>query len=94
MRFELQPADDGKHKYVGIFTQDDHVKKVPFGAKGYEDLTTHKNLLRKERYIQRHRTREDWTVPTNKGTLSRYILWENPSLQTSVRLFKQRFNLS
>jgi len=30
-------------------------KIVSFGAKGYEDFTTHKNEDRKQRYINRHR---------------------------------------
>jgi len=93
MKFQIESATDGKHKYVGIFTEDDHVKRIPFGAKGYEDMTTHKNPLRRQRYIQRHKARESWSSPMTKGALSRYILWETSSLQKNIQLFKQRFNL-
>jgi len=93
MKFHIEPAKDGKHKYIGVFTKDDHTLNVPFGAKGYEDLTTHKNVLRKTKYISRHKAREDWKNPTNKGTLSRFILWETPDLQKNVKIFKQKFNL-
>jgi hypothetical protein len=94
MKFNLERATDGKHKFIGIFTKDDHETKIPFGAKGYDDMTTHKNPLRRQRYIQRHKARETWTNPMTAGALSRYILWETPSLQKNIQLFKQRFNLT
>lgn len=90
MKFRVEPAHDGKHKYIGIF---DDTKHIPFGAKGYDDMTTHKNPLRRQRYIQRHKARETWSSPMTKGSLSRYILWETPNLEKNIQLFKQRFNL-
>ena len=45
-------ATDGKHKYYIITNAN---KKVYFGAVGYDDFTTHKDPLRKERYIARHK---------------------------------------
>ena len=51
-------ATDGKHKYYIITNAN---KKVYFGAVGYDDFTTHKDPLRKERYIARHKNKEDWT---------------------------------
>jgi hypothetical protein len=93
-KFHIEPATDGKHKYVGIFEKEDgHVTKIPFGAKGYEDLTTHKNVLRRQRYIARHKAREDWKNPMSAGALSRWILWETPELEKNIRIFKQKFNL-
>jgi hypothetical protein len=32
----------------------DGKKSIHFGASGASDFTQHKNLLRKERYLQRH----------------------------------------
>ena len=97
MKFELVPAKDGKHKYVGIFTKEtrlNNIKKVPFGAKNYEDYTTHKNPFRRLLYLARHRTRENWNDPMTPGSLSRYILWETPDLQKNIALFKERFKLN
>ena len=93
MKFHLEKATD-KHKYVGVFEKEDgHITRIPFGARGYEDMTTHKNNLRRLRYIARHKTREDWKSPMSAGALSRWILWETPNLETNVKLFKQKFNL-
>lgn len=95
MRFTLEPATDKKHKYIGVFTADDgSTTRVPFGAYGMEDLTIHKNRLRKSLYLVRHRPRENWNDPMTAGSLSRWILWETPSLAANIRRFKSKFNLT
>lgn len=65
-----------------------------FGATGYSDFTQHKDEDRKERYLKRHQATEDWNDPTSAGALSRWILWNKPTLLGSVRDFKQRFHLT
>lgn len=96
MKFELEKATDGKHKWIGVFTddKDEHIKRIPFGSSGYEDFTQHRNRLRRSMYIVRHRKNENWNDPMTAGALSRWILWETPHLETNVRRFKQKFNLS
>ena len=83
-------------KYQATFTYADRkqTKTVHFGASGYEDFTKHKDTKRKQRYIDRHRRKENWNDPTTAGSLSRYILWNKPSLQESITSYKKRFNLS
>lgn len=93
MKFELEKATDGKHKWIGVFTDKDTERRIPFGAAAYEDYTQHHNPLRKENYLTRHRAREDWSDPMTAGALSRWILWEYPSLTQSVREFKRKFSL-
>jgi len=96
MKFTLEPATDSTHKWVGVFTNETtkDERRIPFGAKGYEDYTQHKNPLRQENYLLRHRSREDWADPLTAGALSRWILWEATSIQEAVRKFKRRFSLS
>ena len=68
-------------------------KKIHFGAKGMSDYTIHKDDKRKQLYINRHNNgREDWTK-INPGALSRYILWNKPSIQESIKDFEKRFNI-
>ena len=64
-----------------------------FGAKGYSDYTQHKDNNRKERYIKRHIKNENWDDFFSAGSLSRYILWNKPTLEESITDFKRRFNL-
>lgn len=91
---KLVPAKDGVHKYTAYFETDEgKEKRVHFGAVGYSDFTKHKDEERKQRYIDRHREREDWGDPTTPGALSRYILWNKPTIAASVADYKRRFNL-
>jgi hypothetical protein len=94
MKFTLERATDGTHKWVGVFTDGDKEKRISFGAKGYEDFTQHHNPLRRERYLARHKAREDWNNPMTAGALSKWILWgESTDIRRNVRRFKERFNL-
>jgi hypothetical protein len=95
MKFKLIPATDKVHKWVGIFIDDEGKEtKVPFGQYGASDYTIHKNKLRRENYLNRHRPREDWNNPMTAGALSKMILWGNSTnLQTNVREFKDKFHL-
>jgi hypothetical protein len=96
MKFTLEPASDGKHKWVGVFTNPatKDERRVSFGAKGYEDYTQHHDKLRRENYLSRHRARENWNDPQTAGALSKWILWgESTSLPVNVRSFKRRFGL-
>jgi hypothetical protein len=89
----IKKSDDGKHKLVAEFSIDGRTKKVKFGSFGMSDYTKHKDIERKERYINRHKTREDWNNPISKGALSYWILWNKPTLSESIIDFKNKFNL-
>ena len=43
-------------------------KTIHFGAKGYEDFTTHKDPKRKANYLARHR-HENWDDPTTASVI-------------------------
>lgn len=63
----------------------DRLKKVSFGAKGYEDYTIHKDKERKERYINRHR-HDKLNDPYKPGFWAMYVLWNKPSKRESLKL--------
>lgn len=67
-------------------------KEIHFGAKGYSDFTKHKNQERKENYIKRHSKNENWNK-INAGSASRFILWNKPTIQQSVKDFEKRFHI-
>jgi hypothetical protein len=64
-----------------------------FGATGYSDYTLHKDKMRKSRYDSRHKRREDWNNPKTAGSLSKWVLWNKPSLKASISDYKKKFNL-
>ena len=78
-------------KYMAIFTNPRTT--VHFGAVGYSDFTKHKDTKRKQRYLNRHRKNENWNNPRTPGSLSRWILWNKPTLKASIKDYKKRFHL-
>ena len=67
---------------------------VHFGASGYTDfILSGGDEERKQRYLSRHRKNENWEDFMTAGSLSRYILWNKPSLNESIKDYKLRFNL-
>ena len=83
-------ATDNINKYFIITSTG---KKVSFGAKGYEDYTIHKDSERKQRYIDRHKNKENWTESgiDTKGFWSRWLLWHLPTIKESYEDIKKRF---
>ena len=69
----------------------DGKKTVSFGAKGYSDMTQHKDEERKKRYINRHKKNENWNDPKSAGFYARYILWNKPTLTASVADLRKQF---
>lgn len=88
----IRPSKKADKKYDAVFETDKkRTKTISFGAAGMEDFTMHKDEERKQRYLDRHRVRENWNKPDTAGALSRWILWNKPTLEASIRDYKQRF---
>jgi len=60
-------------------------KTIHFGSSEHENFTNHKDEERKERYIVRHRKRENWDDINTAGYWSRWVLWSKPTLEESIR---------
>lgn len=90
---EIKKSKKPGKKMEAIFLNldTDRTKTVAFGAKGMSDFTQHKDTDRKQLYLARHRARENWNNPTSAGSLSRWILWNKPSLRSSIADYKRRF---
>ena len=66
---------------------------IHFGARGYEDFTTHGDEKRKTAYLARHRTTEDWTLGgvESAGFWARWLLWNESSINASIKDINRRF---
>ena len=62
-------------------------KTVSFGDSNYDDFTKHKDTDRKEANIKRH-AKEDWSKSNiaSPAWMSRYTLWEKPTLIKSIKM--------
>lgn len=75
-------------------TDTGRTKVVHFGAKGMDDYTKTHDTAQRERYINRHKAREDFSKPDSAGALSRWILWgESTSLLSNISAYHRRFNI-
>ena len=95
MKVVIKKSTNKDKKYMAIFTNDKGkvVKTTHFGAAGMSDYTKHKDPLRKERYMKRHKKRENWNDYMSAGSLSRYILWGETTLKKSIDEYKKKFKL-
>jgi len=91
---KLENANDGVHKYKAVFKDGTSTK---FGSAGMNDFTIYsgqdsvKAALRKALYIKRHKSNENWSDPKSAGALSRYILWNRSTVESSLADYKRRF---
>ena len=70
-------------------------KTIHFGSAGLSDFTKNKDPERKNRYIARHKKRENWTKSGIKtaGFWSKHILWNKPTIRESIKNTENRFNI-
>lgn len=92
----LLKSTDDKKKWMVVIKSKNGNKTIHFGAAGYDDFTIHKDVKRKNNYINRHKTNEDWSKKgiLTPGFWSRWILWNKNSIQKSVRDVNRKFNLN
>lgn len=90
----IKPSTNKYKKLMATFLlSDKSTRIIHFGDPFYEDYTIHKDDKRKELYLNRHKSNENWKDPMSKGALSRWVLWNKPSLSASIKDFKNKFKL-
>ena len=89
MQILISPSNKPDKKFEARI---DGRKSIHFGAKSYSDFAIHKDPERKERYIDRHCKNEDWNNPLTAGFYSRWLLWNRPTLEESIRDTNRRFH--
>jgi hypothetical protein len=89
----ITKSDKPGKKMVATFRNGNLLKHTYFGAAGMDDYTKKHNDEQKARYLQRHKRNENWSDPQSAGALSRYILWNKPTVSASIADYKSKFNL-
>lgn len=97
----ISRSSNSEKKLMAVFEDSEgkKIKTTHFGQRGASDYTKHGDKERMERYLERHgggtttSTKEDWKDPTTAGALSRWLLWNKPSLSASFSDYKSRFGL-
>jgi len=94
---EILDYQKNRHPYLMI----DFAEEVIPGksAKGYKDFTIYSKGNKenaekiKASYLKRHSVRENWADYMTAGSLSRYILWNRPTIAQSIGVYLKTFNL-
>ena len=96
----IKPSSNKDKKLMATFERDNGRQiTTHFGASGMMDYTKYykqdKEVAKQKRenYLARHRANENWNDPTSAGSLSRWILWAEPTIESAISKFKKRFNL-
>jgi len=80
-KFEIIKSN-GKKSYI----------TTKFGENGMSDFTIHKDIKRRNRYINRHKKDLRTNKPYMAGYLSMYILWNKKTFKASLTDYKRRLN--
>lgn len=83
--YTLLKSSNPKKKYMVhiISKKTGREKTIHFGASGMSDYTIHKDPERKQRYINRHSSREDWNNPETPAYYAKWVLWNLPTIKAS-----------
>ena len=90
----ISPNKNKKYRAIFFDKKNNILQQTDFGATGYEDYTIHKNKIRKQSYINRHKKREFLNNPFSAGALRIWVLLNKPSLKESWEDYKNKFNFS
>lgn len=92
----IKKSSKPEKKLMAVFSKDgeSRTKTIHFGSKGMDDYTKTKDKNQRTRYLNRHRARENWSVPDTAGSLSKHILWgDSTSRKENINKFKKKFKL-
>lgn len=85
--YKPYPSNDNTTKFYIITNQG---KKIRFGAKGYEHYTEgHLDVKRRDRYLNRHKKRENWNDPNTSGYWAAKYLWTYPTYKEAYQEIKK-----
>lgn len=91
MKAELSKSNAKNKKYKVLIIDGDKKRTIHFGDSRFESYTTHKDPKRKENYIARHGAQSNFDDPFSASFYARWILWNKPSIEASVRDLRKRF---
>ena len=91
---EFKKSTRDTKKYM-VVLEDNEGKKhtIHFGQRGFQDFTQHHDENRKKAYISRHGAREDFSNSLTPGFWARWILWNKPTVEESLKDTIKRFHL-
>ena len=100
MYVSITKATSKNKKLKAVFYDNDKkkIKTIQFGAAGMNDFTIYFRTKgskfaneRKRLYLQRHKGEKGGMMTAS--TLSKMILWNKPTLESSIKSYMNKYNL-
>ena len=95
--FELNKSNNLSKKYSITFVNPNTGRNntISFGSAGMNDFTITNDINQKNRYLQRHQAREDWSKSSlhTRGFWSKHLLWNKPTINESIKDIQTNFNI-
>jgi hypothetical protein len=94
----ITKSDKATKKMKAVFMVGKREKTIHFGSSGNKDFTIYSAEGDKKKaeqmrasYLARHKVNENWNDPLTAGSLSRFVLWEAPTISGGISAYKKRF---
>lgn len=97
MEIQLSNSNRQDKRFKADFYKNgEKIETSHFGSKFAETFIDHQDERKRLNYIKRHSNlgTQNWSDPMTPGSLSRYILWEKPTLDQGLKYFAKRFGLT
>jgi hypothetical protein len=95
MEYTLSKSNKAEKKFMVAFInpKTKRNKTIHFGSAGMDDYTISKDPEQKQRYISRHSAREDWNDLNTAGAFSKHLLWNQTTLNKSIKDMEKKFKI-
>ena len=95
MKYFLSKSTSPHKKWMVKYlnTQTNNINTIHFGQAGASDFTLHKDETRRDLYHYRH-IGDNVTDLTKSGCWSWWLLWNEPTLESSIRDMEQTFKIT
>lgn len=87
--YYLKKLINNKKKYLIVTPEN---KKIRFGDSSYSDYTIHKDDIRKQQYIRRHRNDKLDDV-NSAGFYAMNLLWNKKTIKQSIKDIQKKYKI-
>ena len=93
---KIKKSDIQGKRYTAIFYNEkrEQEKTTHFGHDKGSTFIDHKNTQTKNAWVDRHKVRGTFDIPTSASALAYYLLWTETTLNGGLQNYLRRFKLS